>query len=75
MTEPFRILRQGKSEEGGFATGFLVSLVIHSSLIGFALFRSEPASPDETAPLRFVELIEQPAASPRTYTEAPGPAI
>lgn len=77
MRESVITLGQEERTEGGFSAGFLLSLVLHSAIAGWLVFRVQPEESAQTEPVRFVELVgERPSVGGgRTYTEAPGPAI
>ncbi|HEY0590959.1 MAG TPA: hypothetical protein VGF40_04285, partial [Thermoanaerobaculia bacterium] len=78
MDRPVQYLDEAAEPEGT-ALGVGVSLTLHVAVRLIIFFgMREAAKNDETQALRFVQLVPQiapaPAAPPRTFTEAPGPA-
>ncbi len=56
--------RDGSDEGGGFAAGFLVSLVIHALIIGTILLRHKPEVKTPEKPVEFVELVDPKTQAP-----------
>ncbi len=79
MDRPFQYLEEAAEPEGT-ALGVGVSLTLHVAVLLILFFgMRQAAKNEENRPLQFVQLVPQlaspSAAPPRSFTEAPGPAV